>query len=689
MKDKFIIFCFCLLFPLLVLSQENDRGMNLLSSSHSRTLSMSTGHTMIYKPVFEHKGSRLSADSGFLYTDDLRREYFDAFGNVVITQPSGTIIYADKLNYDADRQTAVLTNRIRMIDGNSILTTNYLTYNMRSEIGQYTGGGRIVNQQDTITSQKAWYFNKTQDAYFREKVVVRNPDITILTDTMRYNTTLKTSYFYGATNIQGKNGENLYTEEGYYESESEFAKFTRNNLYTEKSKFLKGDTLDYRGDTGNALAIGNVVYIDTLDQVFLTGGRGLYRKVDESITMTDEPLVTMLTKSNDSIGGEEAKRDSIHLTADVLFSKVIPAKEYVPRIFNTDRQGGPLDLDDEDFTEPEEAEPVLNTNITGDSLAMTIQIADSLTSSLIDTTAQIRSKPSVPKKMEHPKDSTDQAKIFQQIEVDLKADSVLRNQITLPTENVPDSLLRSATEALNKAPDSTKTALDSTTNSQNDTAQVRIIQAFKNVRLFKSDLQAVADSAFYGYPDSMLRMYGNPMFWSQNTQFSSDSVFLQIKNEQLDNIVFMSNAFIVQQAKLDTTKYQQLKGRQIRGFFTNDKLDVVYVDGNAENLAYIENEEKTGFSDVFHNRSTRIKFVFENEELTRIVTHKNSDGTIYPLSSINRDLEILDGFIWKPSDRPRSKEDLLKRKRMDVAIVEEELSSPTTEVENPPSSSQP
>lgn len=639
--------------------------MNLLSSSHSRTLSMSTGHTMIYKPVFEHKGSRLSADSGYLYTDELRREYFDAFGNVVITQPSGTLIYADKLNYDADRQNAILTNRIRMIDGNSILTTNYLTYNMRSEIGQYTGGGRIVNQQDTITSQKAWYFNKTQDAYFREKVVVRNPDITILTDTMRYNTTLKTSYFFGATNIQGKNGENLYTEEGFYESITEFAKFTKNNLYTEKSKFLKGDTLEYIGTSGNALGIGNVVYIDTLDQTFLTGGRGLYQKGEESITMTLEPLVTLVTKSNDSIGENEAKTDSIHLTADILYSKLILNEAYSKRVFNWDRQGGPLDMDEEDFTENEiqEEEPpaILEANKT-DSIAS----VESLLSLSPDSVKV--SPPITP--IVQPKDSTAQAKIFREIEVDLKADSVLREKTLLPTGSEADSLFRQANEVISKPSDSLVS----------DTSKVRIMQAFKNVRLFKSDLQAVSDSAFYGYPDSMLRMYGNPMIWSQNSQFSSDSVFLQIKNDKLDNVILLSNAFIVQQAKLDSTKYQQLKGRQIRGFFTNDKLDVVFVDGNAENLVYIENEEKTGFSDVFHNRSSRIKFVFENEELTKIVTHKNSDGTIYPLSSISKDLEILEGFIWKPSDRPISKEDLLKRKRSTEAVIED----PPEEPNSPP-----
>src|SRR5690606_15199059 len=120
--------------------------------------------------------------------------------NVVITQPSGTVIYSDYLHYDAPAQLAKLTKNVKMIDKNSVLTTDYLTYNMRSKIGTYTGGGRIISQTDTITSRNAYYFENTGDAYFRHKVVVRNPSVKVYTDTMRYNNISKNTHFFGPTN---------------------------------------------------------------------------------------------------------------------------------------------------------------------------------------------------------------------------------------------------------------------------------------------------------------------------------------------------------------------------------------------------------------------------------------------------------------------------------------------------------
>src|SRR5690606_33354896 len=105
-------------------AQEQDE-LRLLSSSHSR-LNAATGHMTNYRPVYEHHGSTLSADSGYVYNDNEGRQFFDAFGKVIITQPNGTVVYADKLHYAAETQLATLTNNVRMVDGDAVLTTNHL-----------------------------------------------------------------------------------------------------------------------------------------------------------------------------------------------------------------------------------------------------------------------------------------------------------------------------------------------------------------------------------------------------------------------------------------------------------------------------------------------------------------------------------------------------------------------------------
>jgi hypothetical protein len=507
-----------------LLMGQDDNRMQLLSSSHSRIDGVS-GRMINYRPVYEHKGSTLSADSGFLYRDDLGREYFDAFGNVIITQSNGTMIYARTLKYVAETQFATLTGNVRMVDGESVLTTNFLTYNMRAGIGTYTGGGRIVNQRDTIVSKNAWYFKETKDAYFRHEVIVRTPDVVILTDTMRYNSELKNTYFYGPTNLKGKNGENLYTEEGYYNTESELAEFYKNNLYTEKTRFLKADTLFYDGKSGFGRGVKNVFFVDTTDQFFAEAQKGLYKQEEESILLTELPLVTMVLKNDDGVP------DSVYMTADTLFSKMILLKDYKAMNFKLNREGGDFEEEEEDFGN---IDGNLNGGAGSDSTQMSLGLPRDATLGLdsippLDSTRVLDSIPPLDSvrmvdatRAVDVKSAVDSAKNVKgaiprvqgsTISNELIADSVLRQKTQFPTGREADSLLNTAMGSIRAA---TSNSLDSLTldtvaqvrstqdsivqNASNqemlesDTARTRIIKAYKSVRVYKSDLQAVGDS---------------------------------------------------------------------------------------------------------------------------------------------------------------------------------------------------
>jgi lipopolysaccharide export system protein LptA len=717
--------------------------LNLVSASSGR-INAKTGHMIFYRPVYEHKGSTLSADSGYIYEDEVKRQFFEAFGNVVITQPSGTVIYSDYLHYDAAAQNARLTNNVRMVDGMSTLTTNYLTYKMRSKVGTYTGGGRIISQGDTITSKNAHYFENTKDAYFRNKVVVRTPNVKIYTDTMRYNSAGRMTYFFGPTNIKDNTGEkNLYTERGHYNTGTGVADFNKNNLYTEGTKFLKGDSLHYERESGIGKAYRNVVFVDTLDKFYAYGGFGLYRQADESITMTEKPLIITLVKNDstdntakidstennaevksrrerrreqrelekqekleadtDSIAAteaeitppelkEEAKMDSVYLTADTLFSKVIPLKEYIALDLKLDRSGGELIVEDDvDYGDNDDSDlegdsidldtdsAALTLNLdSGETVIDNLEKIDILEKTIPDSIQKnISLKPVIQTK----KPVSNQKSEPLSIEATIKADSLMRQNAIIPTGSEADSLLNNALKVAQTQDTTTKiiSAGDSTTiNAASDTSRTRIVKAYYNVRLFKSDLQAVADSVYYGMADSMFRFMGRPMIWAQGSQISADTIFMQILSQQLDNALLKENAMMVN-AVLDTVKFNQLKGRKITAFFANSNIDRLYVDGNAENLIFSEDAKLGIITDMFHDRGARIKIKMEGKKIIDYVTVRKVDQKVYPLKMVNQDNEILPGFIWRPQDRPTSKEDLLNRKREIPKAGEATEPPPTTE----------
>jgi lipopolysaccharide export system protein LptA len=705
-KKSLFIFLISLC-PVLLFAQQKITVVSNIKVSFSEK----RGTYRWYKPVFAHEGSTLAADSADYNQGD---NFFDAYGNVVITQPNGTVVYADKLHYTEDNQEAILTNNVRLVDHQATLTTNYLTYNMRSKIGTYINNGQIISGADTLNSKNGYYFENSQDAYFRHNVVVRTPDVKIHTDTMRYNSGSKMTYFYGPTTIGGKNGR-LYTENGDYNTESDKARFGKNNLYTEGSKFLWGDSLIYDGKSGNGRAVKNVNFIDTAQHIVMRGQLGTYTKATQSTMVTQNAYIVLATKSDsteqtnpqdsiplntptglkdttsleidsanhqrDSIAKPTPSRvDSTYMSADTLLSQVIKLKDYQFANLKMSREGG--ELEDEDVDEDMGEAPINNQPIdtiplekptdtlqTLDSLAVKDFLAikeaipidslgkkltDSVKVSAQDTLLKDSLKKEIPDQLQVAdsiKKEIDSLKTGIEAPVPLAIDTnetKIDSALLSPKKGDVDSLINQAT----------KTALSKqeTDTLASDTAETRIIIAYHNVKIFKSDLQAIADSAYFGYPDSIIRCFGSPIFWSQGSQLSADTAYMQLKNEKIDNMLLKNKAFIVS-TELDSTKYHQVKGKKISGFFTNDKLDRVFVDGNAESIYYTIEDNK--FTGMARSISSRIKVLFEDNKMTDVISIRKAATTYYPIAKIPEDQEILEGFIWKPELRPKSKEEVI------------------------------
>ncbi len=577
-----------------------------------------SGFARIIRPVFAQEGSTLAADSADF---NQAANTFDAYGHVVITQPSGTVIYSDLLNYNGNTKLAVLTNNIRLIDGDATLTTNNLTYNMNTRIGTYLGGGKIVNGKNVLTSKNGYYFAATRDAYFRDNVVLNSPDAIIKNDTLRYNSNSKIAYFYGPTDIYGKD-DTLYTESGTYNTSNDQARFGKNNLYRQGSKSLTGDSLFYDRKVGYGKAIGHVTFKDTVEKAILKGGLGEYKKADESILVTLNPYLVIITET------DSAKVDSIWMTADTLFSKVIYARDLIPYKKDTI-------IPDAEIAEKEEA-PQINSK---DAINPTALDGKNQTPPLPSAAGNMEAelKNDVPKKG---------------LEIKSRLD-----KIPPPETKKPKNEPKKAVLAKNKIQDTIKVSPVTKDSLSTDTVRTRIVSAFHNAKIFKSDLQAKADSMFFSDADSTVRCYVSPIIWSQGSQLTGDTVYLQLKNKKLDNMLLHHNSFIVNTEDADSTNFNQIKGKVITGYFRDNKLNNMFVDGNAESIYYLKDD--TVYSGLNHMISSRLRIMLKDNKLSNISAIRAIDASITPMNDLQEEDRVLKGFIWKPRDRPKSKEEII------------------------------
>lgn len=653
--------------PFLVLAQ--TRTQIKLETAERATGDLKvTKATYLRKPVFSHDGAVLTCDSAVLYQE---RNFFEAFGNVRINQGDTLNIYSEFLNYDGNGKKAHLDRNVKLVDRENTLTSNVLDYDMVAKIGNYTDGGKLVNKDATITSKEGYYFSKDRDAYFKKNVLVVTAEkSTITSEDLRYNTGTNWTYFYGPTNIKSKE-DNLYTENGAYNTKTENAYFGKKNLYTNGSRSLKGDSLYYYGKQGYGKAVKNITFRDTKDQTLLRGQLGQYYSADERVVVTQNAYVGIGTK--DSVMVNDLKMpDTLWLGADTLETQQVLIKELklleMPMV-KKDNEIGAEDEAEKAAKEKEKAEAR--------------KAAQQLTGVTPNTEAKQKTSP--PKKLSKKERKALEKNAAQKLPeipqpplIDsvalqknaLKRDSIISDSLfrlnkIMPVAKAAKEKIATTVKAspANKAKttlklESTKNLLkDTVITNPADTAKARVIKAFHNVRVYKSNLQAKADSLFYTAADSTLRWYKDPILWADGTQQTGDTIHVFFKNSKIHNFQILNNGFIVN-IDGDSTKFNQVKGKMITGFFNDGELRNVYVDGNAESIYYTKND-KDEFENISQTVSSRLRFRFKEKELTDIVTVRESEGAVEPIDKLTKE-NLLTGFIWKPELRPVSKADIIK-----------------------------
>jgi lipopolysaccharide export system protein LptA len=707
---KYVLSLLLLLTAVAVMGQKKSIVKLIRSTSSTGIKRDGKDVIKVYQGTFQQDYSTLSSDSAYFYPE---ANAFDAFGNVHIEQGDTLNIYSDILNYNGNTKVAILTNNVKLVDKDATLTTNHLNYNTATRIGTYTDGGKLVNKDNTLLSKNGYYFAKSRDSYFRYNVSLKTPDALVKTDTMRYNTGSKISYFYGPTNIYSTKGEKdkdtLYTENGYYNTVNEQAAFGKNNLYKSGTKSLKGDSLFYDKINGYGRAVKHVTFTDKEQKVTIKGDLGTYFKTEERTVMTQDPYIIMVTEEKDTTNTDSAAK-----TASA--TKKVPAqKNNGITMAQEIRKTIPVNIDSLNKIK-HDAEAKADSAIKKTSLPVKTPIAKNKdNTSNINTGKTKEKEDKIPDKPITAKDTSR----IKRDSVYMSADTIETQILTYKNLKIYQEKQRLAhirdTSAKPKKPKviekpskfltaahagvtivdtslyhrdffgkpkpivvkkkvltKKQMALDSVRKKQeadsliaaklaepSDTARIRIIMAYHHAKLFKSDLQSKSDSIYYSNSDSTMRSYVNPIIWTQGSQLSGDTIYLQMKHKKLDNMTMFPNAFIVNIEKGDSVHFNQVGGKRMRGFFKDDKLNRMYIEGNAESIYFSRDSAKNTVDGMERSLSSRIRVDFKDNKATNLAFYTKPAHTYGPLDKFKEDERILKGFIWKPKERPVSKESII------------------------------
>ncbi len=212
-----------------------------------------------------------------------------------------------------------------------------------------------------------------------------------------------------------------------------------------------------------------------------------------------------------------------------------------------------------------------------------------------------------------------------------------------------------AADSLVVVQDSTALA-DSLVNLPKDSTKVGFLEAFRNVKLYRKDMQMACDSLLYCDLDSIARLFVNPMIWQEGTrQYSADSIFVLVRNGAMDRASLMSEAFI--SIEEDSNHFDQIKGAEMMAYFDpQGNLSRFDVLGGASALFYLQ--EHDVLATVNRKESKMLTAIFKDSNIERIYYFDTAKSDGYPVVQMSEEDRKLKGFNWSPERCPSHKDSI-------------------------------
>ncbi len=182
--------------------------------------------------------------------------------------------------------------------------------------------------------------------------------------------------------------------------------------------------------------------------------------------------------------------------------------------------------------------------------------------------------------------------------------------------------------------------------------------AYYGVKFYRSDIQGKCDSLAYLMADSTIRMYRSPVLWSKENQITSDSMHIAIVNQEIDSLILYNTAFIV--SKDSIHGFNQIKGKNMIGYFSDNELVRVEVTGNAETIYWVR-EEDTSLIGIDVAKTSSMTIRLRNNDVQTINYKQAPNQVMFPEKELPEDQRKLKGFQWLEDIRPLTKLDIFKR----------------------------
>ena len=254
----------------------------------------------------QHNGAVITCDSAVRYSD-MRIEFF---GNVLINKNT-TYIYGDRAEYNGEvNEARVFSDIVKVVDEDATLYTYEFLFNTKENVGEFGGGGVLVNRDSRLESVRGYYYANSKELVCVDRVEMRNDEYELKGDSVVYNMATDNAFFFKHTNIWNKEGDYLYADRGAYRKADSLYKVTRNGYVLTDKQEMWSDSIDFYRAEDHIILWRDIQIDDTEHKVLAFGDYGEYWK---------EPGNAFLTRRPSIVSYDLSQGDSLFMRADSMF----------------------------------------------------------------------------------------------------------------------------------------------------------------------------------------------------------------------------------------------------------------------------------------------------------------------------------------------------------------------------------
>ena len=654
--------------------ESRDSLVRLLSADKARLVEMNgkAYRKVVGNAVFFHNNTYLKCDSAYWNVDD---EYIDAIGSVRIEQEN-TVLTGDSLRYVIAENTAKFRGHlVELVDRDSnTLRTNYLDYNTKDSVAFFYRGGAMKDEDgNVIESLTGRYQSKIEQFDFIGQVEMFSDSLFFVCDTLYYYANRDLAEFFGHT-AGWYDLNHISSGSGWYDRTTEKFFFTRDVYGLTEDYELWCDSLNYDRYAGYAHLLGEVQLLDTVDNAITLAGELRYWNEPRRAELYRDPAVVMINE-------EDGVRDSIFMASDTLIYYTMRMCDVDSAVVASAKERHEAALVDPlapktsgDSTAsgagktsggPSTGSPVSGASsvpgASSSSGAMTSSPASggsstsSLTEDKVSEGTATSSESSDTLGIE-----TDSLAVPDSLSVSdslAVPDSLaVSDSLAVPDSlsvsdslAVPDSLSVSDSLAVS---DSLSVA-DSLAVVPPDTTQVDFVEAYHNVRIYKSDVQVLCDSLLFNSIDSIARLFDAPVLWYEiESQITADSMQFLMRNGTLDKGLLFANCFVISEEE-PGQYYHQIKSPEMIGYFKDGQIARFDALGGVTAMFYVAEDSVVT---TMNQKECRIMTGrMKDGQVQRILYTENITSDVYPVRDLTPEMMTLRNFNWMPDMRPATR----------------------------------